>query len=859
MTYFKKIFLLVIITTIIACGIMLSTTLIRIGHEMKNVVESTLTTSADQKSKLFNAYVGDMHSLTTSLADDIQIKEFFINLENSYEDTNYKNLIRENLKLELESHGDILESLFYVYDGKVYIDGLFPEAEGFDITNQDWYGKTLETKEGFIAEAKFSPITGLPVMGSNYPILDDDGNVMGIFVLTINLEGFSKIVVENNNDPNQKTLIVNADGLVILSEEENQIGQYDISTKIPELYETIINNKEGIVYYSVLGEEYIAAVTKSDYDIYIIQSMPVNAYNDSMTTSFFNSVLILLGVIFISVIVTLRFARTVTLPVELLVDEMNEMTSGNYEGVVPDKLKNRKDEFGKLGEAVIKMKRETLSLIMDLKASNEEIEASLEEVLQAEDGLRAQNMLLKESEEKLKASEENNRAIINALPDIVFIISDEGTFIDCQVSDENQLLIPKELFIGKEIKDILPPNIAKSGYEAIEKVLETGKLQSFEYSLEVGEEEQIYELRIVKSHEKSVLAISRNITEQKKYLERIEFLSFHDQLTGLFNRRFFEEELERLDVPENLPLCVLIADVNGLKLINDSFGHKIGDELLKKSAEILQKSCVKNETVSRIGGDEFIILIPKMQIKEVEKLVKRIKTNCESEKVSSVSVSLSVGWEVKYSQDEDILEIFNKAEDHMYRRKLYESPSMRGKTITAIINTLYEKNKREENHSRRVSALCVSLAEAYGFQEGEVDEIKTAGLLHDIGKIAVQETFLNKPGKLTKEEFDEVARHPEIGYRILGAVHDMSDIAEYVLYHHERWDGKGYPSGKSGEDINIQSRMISIADAYDAMTSERTYRSPFTKEEAADEILRNAGTQFDPELAKLFVEKVLNS
>ena len=367
----------------------------------------------------------------------------------------------------------------------------------------------------------------------------------------------------------------------------------------------------------------------------------------------------------------------------------------------------------------------------------------------------------------------------------------------------------------------------------------------------------IYEMRIVKSPPDKVVAISRNITVQKRHQDRIEFLSFHDQLTGLYNRRYFEEELARLDIPEKMPLCVLIADVNGLKLINDSFGHKVGDELLVKTAKILKKACENNESVSRIGGDEFIILIPNMVQDEVENLIDRIKKNCEAESVSSVTISLSVGWELKEKIEDDIIEVFNKAEDHMYRRKLYESPSMRGKTIQAIINTLYEKNKREEEHSRRVSEWCEKIAKASKMHEDEIDEIKTAGLLHDIGKIAVKESLLNKPGKLTAEEFEEVSRHSEIGYRILGAVNDMSDIAEFALYHHERWDGKGYPKGIAGEEIVLQARIIAIADSYDAMTNVRSYREPITSKEAAVEIMKCAGTQFDPDLAKIFVEKVL--
>ena len=228
------------------------------------------------------------------------------------------------------------------------------------------------------------------------------------------------------------------------------------------------------------------------------------------------------------------------------------------------------------------------------------------------------------------------------------------------------------------------------------------------------------------------------------------------------------------------------------------------------------------------------------------------------EKVGSVDISISFGYETKNNEEEKIQDILKKAEDHMYKKKLFESPSMRGKTINTIISTLHEKNKREEQHSHRVSTLCESMGKALGLPEDEIEELKTVGLLHDIGKIAIEENILNKPGKLTEEEWEEIKRHPEIGYRILSTVNDMSEMAEYVLAHHERWDGMGYPKGLKGEEIPLQSRIIAIADAYDAMTSERSYRNALPEEVAIEELKINAGIQFDPELIRVFIEKVLN-
>lgn len=354
-----------------------------------------------------------------------------------------------------------------------------------------------------------------------------------------------------------------------------------------------------------------------------------------------------------------------------------------------------------------------------------------------------------------------------------------------------------------------------------------------------------------------VVLVFRDVTEKKERQKEILYLSYHDQLTGLYNRRFYEEELKRLNIERNLPITIVMGDVNGLKLINDSFGHVTGDELLKKVAEVITKGCRADEIIARLGGDEFVILLPRTDAIETQQIIKRINDLSLKQKIGDLDISISFGYETKNNSQESIEEVFKKAEDHMYKKKLCESPGVREKTISAIINTLNVKNKREGDHSLRVSALCKRMGEALELPEYENEELKSIGLLHDIGKIAIDQNVLNKPGKLTENEWKEIKRHPEIGYRILGTVSDLSEMAEYELAHHERWDGKGYPRGLKGEEIPFVSRIITIADAYDAMTSERSYRSPLPEKLVIEELQKNAGIQFDPKLVSIFIEKVL--
>lgn len=857
--YYTKLFLIVLITVIISTGLITGISTVSNINNIRSITEHSLISSAEQKAKIFEVNIRSLHALSKSIGDDVEVRDYFMKLRSGKEETEFYQTLKMDLEEEMKSYSGLLENAFFVYDGLVYLDSMGGESVGFDIEGEDseWYTYVKKNKTQYLGKLKKSPITGLPVMVSVYPILDDNNQILAVFGFAINLNGFSSAVISNSEESNESTMIIDEDGTVVSANETELIYNYNLSKELPKLFGYIEKNKEGVTYYQRNGINYIASVKRAELGVTIVQSLPVSVYYNPIIVTIVIAIIILLIILGCVAIITYIIAKNITKPIHILVEEFDDMAKGNYDKEIPDYIKRRKDEFGQLGNALTLMKSETNFLITNLNISNEEIEASLEEVLATKEELRNQNELLTESEIQLKKSNDYNQAIIKVLPDLIFILDREGTFTDCQASKDNMLLMPKELFLGRNLKDIMPYEVAKEGYEKIQEALNTGTLQSFEYELDIEGNIEIFELRIVRCFADGVMAIARNITSQRLYQKQIEYLSYHDQLTDLHNRRFFEEELKQLDIETNLPLCIIMADVNGLKLVNDSFGHKIGDELLVKFAEVLKASCTTENVISRIGGDEFVILLPKTNHDKAEGLIKTIKYNCDRETVEAINLSVSFGWEVKNQLDEDINEVLKSAEDFMYKKKLFEGPSMRGKTISAIINTLHEKNKREEQHSRRVAELCQKLAVALKMPDREIEEIKSAGLLHDIGKVAIQEELLNKPGRLTREEFEEISRHPEIGYRILCSVNDMNDIAEFVLSHHERWDGKGYPRGLSGEKIPLQARMISIVDAFDAMTSVRSYRLSVSEEDAAREILKCAGTQFDPDLSYQFVHEVL--
>ncbi|MCX7748947.1 MAG: diguanylate cyclase [Clostridia bacterium] len=352
--------------------------------------------------------------------------------------------------------------------------------------------------------------------------------------------------------------------------------------------------------------------------------------------------------------------------------------------------------------------------------------------------------------------------------------------------------------------------------------------------------------------------VFRDITDKKKKDEEIRFLSYYDQLTGFFNRSYFEQILKKLDIKQNLPLSVISVDINGLKLANDVFGHFEGDLMIQKISEIIKDSIRSEDVVARWGGDEFIIVLPKTLQKDALKICERISYTCQNDDSSSIQLSISLGCSSKDLHDQSIHDIIKEAEDLMLRHKLLESKSMHSAIILSLQKTLYERSYETEEHAQRMYMHAAQLGQAVGLSENEQDELNLFALLHDIGKIGVPDSILMKTGKLTDEEWIEMKKHCEIGYRIAESTKGLSHISKYILSHHERWDGNGYPQGLKGTEIPKLSRILSIIDAFDVMTHTRPYKkNAFVTQEALNEIKRCSGTQFDPEFVEIFIDMML--
>lgn len=469
----------------------------------------------------------------------------------------------------------------------------------------------------------------------------------------------------------------------------------------------------------------------------------------------------------------------------------------------------------------------------------------------------------KEAEKQLKQSFERTQSMINNHEAVMLLVEPlSGKIIEANSAASNFYGYSKEELLNMAIQDI--NTLDKDEVAALRmKALNKGqKYFTFPHRLKNGEIKvvDVYSSPIDYDDNKVLFSIIFDVTEREKKAKENEHLSYHDYLTGLYNRRFFEEEFERRVKTGEFPIAILLGDIDGFKIINDTFGRAEGDRIIRELSTQISKLVENKGILARIGGDEFAIITSQKtehEIRQYLNIIEQVSCSVQTALPEKEIVTVSWGYGIQRNEDDTIDVLNEEAETFMYNRKFYSNRSARSKTLNVIMETLFAKSAREEKHSKRVGKLCESIAIKMHLSQGEIDKIRVAGTLHDIGKIGIEEAILNKPGKLDNREWEIMKLHPAKGAAILQNTIEYSDISDIVLSHHERYDGFGYPNGVKAEAIPLGARIIAIADTYDAITNVRPYKEAMSEEQAINEIKKCSGSQLDPDIVSVFINAVI--
>ncbi len=468
--------------------------------------------------------------------------------------------------------------------------------------------------------------------------------------------------------------------------------------------------------------------------------------------------------------------------------------------------------------------------------------------------------------EALVSSEQKYRLITENTSDIIWVFN-ARTFKSSYISPSvmTHRGFTSEESINQSIEELIHPDsyiqFIRELNDGIQRFI-ADPLKPFSQILEVKEvckDGSIIWVELSMKHrfngdgDVEIVGVSRNITSRKQAESEIKYLSYHDQLTGVYNRTFYEEELNRLNTERNLPFTLLMFDVNGLKLTNDAFGHMIGDQLLISLADILKRICRTDDIIARIGGDEFAILLPKTNEELAKMIIHRINETIALTKPDKIKLSVAFGLKTKSTLDEDFTDIFKQAEDMMYRDKVKNQSTFKNSMIELMTTSLFEKYPEEREHAHQVSALSRKLGEALKLSKKEINDLEVAGLLHDIGKIGLDDGLIKKNEYIYFDQTPEFKRHSEIGFQITRSIFEFSHIAEVILAHHECYDGSGYPKGLLGSEIPLSARIVKMMNDYNSAID----RDGLNEIQAFQFISETNAKEYDPELIEVFKD-ILN-
>lgn len=327
-----------------------------------------------------------------------------------------------------------------------------------------------------------------------------------------------------------------------------------------------------------------------------------------------------------------------------------------------------------------------------------------------------------------------------------------------------------------------------------------------------------------------------------------------DMLTGLYSKNSFYAEMDKLMARQIYPVTVVVCNANGIGLVNDVFGWKKGNELLRQAADLLRENLPQSAILARLADGDMAAAFSEVEQEYAERLFENIREQYRRINDTGMNTDIEYGIAVIRDETKSLDEALKEAGESMGTKKLMNQSSQKSSLLDSLTQTLTESDYETEEHVERTREMAVRLGKAMRLSDGDLGKLALLAVLHDIGKIAIPHAILLKPGKLTEEEWEVMKTHTEKGYRIANASKELQPIGQYILHHHERWDGGGYPGGLAGEEIPLLSRIITVVDSHDVMVHDRPYHKAMSEKEAEEELRRCAGTQFDPKLVEIFLK-----
>lgn len=753
--------------------------------------------------------------------------------------------------------------VFYTYNETYGYQGYRIKKGSYDERTNEWYMAGKNALHSVYSPVHKHPMLEDYVISIAHPVLKKDGTslrgVISSNILLSNIDNYLEQLVATNEG---SAIIFEQDtGAIIASslEDKNFKRESDGSIRRSSIYDannlqiwqiyskitsesqdkTLITTKEGNLYVN------LSLYGGGGLNWVILSAIPDDIFLKHIYKNIWIACICGIITLMLALIVYNYIARKLIKPIKTLLTAAERFSEGD----LTQRVKViRDDEIGKISAAFNTMADKMYELVHNLEAK-----------------VKERTLELEQTNDTLNKTKDELYLILDSTAEGIFGIDLEGRCTFCNNSCLVLMGYEKQSdLLGRRMHDLIQSSYLRGDPTPFEesrvyKTITTGekayvtdeifcRVDGTSIDVEYYSYPQYKNGRII-----GAVITFMDVTERNKTAAQIRYLSCHDTLTGLMNRSYLEEALIMNDTEHNLPVSIIFADLNGLKLVNDVFGHATGDNLIKRAGDILKRSCRATDIIARVGGDEFIILLPSTSTEVAQRIIDRIKLELRKERVNEVQCSMALGFDTKTNPYQDIEKIMVNAESEMYKEKLNLRSSFAQDTISNLIRSLQKKSIREKAHSETVAMLCSEMGKTLGLPEHEVKKLREAGYLHDIGKVALQDEILLKQD-LNEHEKQQMHLHPVIGYRILNLFDETLDLAPGIYGHHEKWDGTGYPKGLKGEEIPIISRIISLVESYERKLARYGTSQAGGKEAVFRELREDAGTVFDPELVEKFIQ-----